>query len=116
MNVLITLLKALVKFEIVIVAALPMSNCQLCDRDCLKLTVHHLIPRQQVKRKKLDESPTANLCAACHRQIHALFSNQSLATEFNTINLLQEHPQMQTFLTWIRKQDPNRKIRTRKAK
>ncbi|MEC4891493.1 MAG: HNH endonuclease [Oscillatoria sp. PMC 1051.18] len=75
------------------------------------LTVHHLVPKQSVKRKQADVGPTADICSACHRQIHALFDNKYLAKNLNTIEKLESEPQMQKFLSWIRKQDPSKRIR-----
>ena len=92
-----------------------MPGCQLCDRDCPKLTVHHLIPRQQTKRKKQTIGPTVDICAACHKQIHTLFPNKELAADLNSIEKLKARTETQVFLGWIRKQDPLRKVRTRKA-
>lgn len=86
-------------------------QCELCDREMASLTVHHLVPRQAVKRKKAEPGPTADLCSACHKQIHALFDNAYLAQHLNTIDKLQAEPQLQKFLTWIRKQRANKRIR-----
>ncbi|BCL36154.1 hypothetical protein NSMS1_26010 [Nostoc sp. MS1] len=56
------------------------------------LTVHHLVPRQNTKRKKQDPGETINICSACHRQIHTLFDNKVLAQELNTLEKLSnEH-------------------------
>ena len=85
--------------------------CQLCDRDVKKLTVHHLVPRQTVKRKQADSGPTINICSPCHRQIHSLYTNLELAKHLNTIDKLQSEPKMRKFLGWIKKQDPNKKVR-----
>jgi hypothetical protein len=74
------------------------------------LTVHHLVPRQNTKRKKQDPGPTANICSACHRQIHVLFDNKLLALELNTLDKLKNEPQMQKFLVWVRKQDPGKRV------
>ena len=93
-----------------------MPICRLCERDCPALTVHHLIPRQQTKRKKQDTGPTVDICAPCHKQIHTLFTNKALATNLNSIDKLKAREEMQKFLGWIRKQDPDRKVRTRKAR
>ncbi|MDZ8138256.1 MAG: HNH endonuclease [Nostoc sp. DedQUE04] len=54
------------------------EQCELCHREMENLTVHHLVPRQNTKRKKQDPGPTANICSACHHQIHALFDNKLL--------------------------------------
>ena len=86
--------------------------CELCDRDCPQLTVHHLIPRQYAKRKKLDVGPMIDICPPCHKQIHALFDNKRLATELNSAELLRETPELEKFLSWVRKQDPYKHVRT----
>ena len=75
-----------------------------------KLTVHHLVPRQNTKRKKQDPGETINICSACHRQIHSLFDNKLLAKELNTVDKLSTEPQMQKFLMWVRKQRPDKRI------
>nr|WP_225226105.1 HNH endonuclease [Komarekiella delphini-convector] len=82
----------------------------MCQRQMEHLTVHHLVPQQNTKRKKQDPGPTANICSACHRQIHALFDNKLLARELNTLEKLSHAPQMQKFLVWVRKQDPGKRI------
>lgn len=86
-------------------------NCQLCDREVEPLTVHHLIPRQAVKRQQATAGPTIKICSACHRQIHVLFDNQRLARELNTLDKLKLEPNLQRFLRWIQKQAPDKKIR-----
>ena len=91
-------------------------QCQLCDRKLEKLTVHHLVPRQAVKRKQADPGETIDICSACHRQIHSLYSNKELAKNLNTIEKLQAEPKMQKFLTWVRKQNPHKKVRVHRNK
>ncbi|MER3434260.1 MAG: hypothetical protein C4288_12735 [Leptolyngbya sp. ERB_1_1] len=88
--------------------------CQLCDHTVPALTEHHLIPRQQTKRKKLDPGETIDICPACHRQIHVLFDNRQLTQELNTVEQLKSHPAMAKFLAWVRKQNPDRKVRVRR--
>lgn len=87
--------------------------CQLCNRDVKKLTEHHLVPRQTVKRNQAESGETVDICSPCHRQIHSLYTNLELAKYLNTINKLQSEPKMRKFLSWIRKQDPNKKVRVR---
>ncbi|WP_224093870.1 HNH endonuclease [Nostoc sp. MS1] len=68
------------------------QQCELCQREMDDLTVHHLVPRQNTKRKKQDPGETINICSACHRQIHTLFDNKVLAQELNTLEKLSnEH-------------------------
>ncbi len=86
-------------------------QCQLCQRELEKLTVHHLVPRQTVKRQQAEAGETIDICSACHRQIHSLFSNKTLAKNLNTIEKLRAEPKMEKFLIWVRKQKPDKKIR-----
>ncbi|GAA3329894.1 hypothetical protein GCM10020331_080230 [Ectobacillus funiculus] len=48
--------------------------------------MHHLTP------KELGGTflPTANVCIACHKQIHALYTNEELAIRLYTIASLQD--------------------------
>ncbi len=85
-------------------------KCELCERDVERLTAHHLIPRQTVKRKQADPGPTVDICSPCHRQIHSLFDNKRLARELNSLEALRSEPQIARFLVWIRKQKPGKRI------
>ena len=85
-------------------------ECELCQREMENLTIHHLIPRQYLKRKKIADSPTVSICTACHKQIHALFDNKKLALELNTPDKLKQEPKMQKFLSWVRKQKPQKRV------
>lgn len=91
-------------------------KCELCEREMDKLTLHHLVPRQHTKRKKIDTSPTIEICSACHRQIHVLFDNKLLAKELNTLEKLKSTPQMEKFLNWVRKQTPNKRVSVNRQK
>ncbi len=91
-------------------------QCELCEREMEQLTVHHLTPRQNTKRKKADPGPTAEICSACHRQVHALFDNKQLARELNSIKKLKDEPQMQKFLAWVKKQDPQKRVSVHRQK
>lgn len=85
--------------------------CELCERDLEKLTVHHLIPKQKAKNQKANTIPTATICSACHKQIHSLFDNTRLSQELNSLEKLKHEPQMQKFLSWVKKQDPGKRVR-----
>lgn len=91
-------------------------QCELCEREMENLTVHHLVPRQNTKRKKLDPGPTIDICSACHRQVHVLFENKRLAQELNTKEKLRHEPQMQKFLSWVRKQEPGKRVSVHRQK
>ncbi|WP_346016711.1 HNH endonuclease [Chroococcidiopsis sp. CCMEE 29] len=87
-------------------------NCELCDTEVERLTVHHLIPRQ----KKGHHGPKINICSACHWQIHTLYDNTRLAQELNSLDRLKNEPQMRKFLSWVRKQNPNKRINVERKK
>lgn len=87
-------------------------NCALCEREVTKLTEHHLKPKSRLKRG--ETTPTIWICSACHRQIHALFTNLQLADEYNSLERLRDEPRMRKFLTWIRKQDANKAVKVRR--
>lgn len=89
-------------------------QCQLCDRDLPELTVHHLIPRQTVKRKQAEPGQTIDICSACHRQIHSFYTNLELARQLNTIEKLRNAPKMHKFLSWLRKQNSHKKVRIKR--
>ncbi|NEP79302.1 MAG: hypothetical protein F6K17_32340 [Okeania sp. SIO3C4] len=91
-------------------------QCELCEREMAKLTVHHLIPKQNTKRKKINPGPTIDICSACHRQIHAFFDNKRLAQELNTVEQLKNEPQMQNFLLWVSKQNSNKRIQVHRQR
>jgi hypothetical protein len=91
-------------------------QCELCDREMAALTAHHLIPKQNTKRKKEDPGPTIDICSACHRQIHSLFDNKRLAQELNSLDKLKNDPQLQRFISWVKKQKTDKRIQVRGKK
>lgn len=76
--------------------------CPICDRPIpeAQKDAHHLIPKSKGGKT------TEYLHRICHRQIHALFTETELASQFNTAAALQEHPEMQRFIHWV-KSKPN---------
>ena len=89
-----------------------MSSCELCRRAVEVLTRHHLIPVGQDGR----HGPTAQLCLACHQQIHMLFDNATLARELDSLEKLRRNGKVRRFLRWVRKQSPDRRIKVRPAR
>jgi hypothetical protein len=82
------------------------DTCQLCERQVPPdmITLHHLKPKEQGGRAE-HRTP---LCRPCHKQLHAVYSNKTLARSLDRIDLLKNAPELQTFLLWIRKQRPDR--------
>ena len=86
--------------------------CELCEREVEKLTLHHLIPKEE----KGHHGPTIAICSACHRQIHTLFDNKALAEQLYSLERLKSEPQMQKFLAWVKKQNPQKRVRVHRQK
>ncbi len=86
------------------------TACELCERRVRKLTRHHLIPqtRHRNRRNKRDferddvRGRIAWLCAPCHTNIHAQFTNKELERRLNTLEALRLEPAIQKFTRWIR--------------
>jgi hypothetical protein len=83
------------------------SGCEICGRDWINLSYHHLIPRfvhaKVVKRgwHRADELQNcAWLCGACHRQVHRFASHEDLARYYYTVERLLAEPEMQRFAAW----------------
>jgi len=84
------------------------DSCELCGRNTVPLTEHHLIPKarhnKKVKRDLgVDRNKTATLCTACHRQVHALFTEKELERKYFTIALLKADERVINWIEWIRK-------------
>jgi len=93
----------------------PSANsslaCELCLRESVRYTVHHLVPRSRGGKF----GPKAKLCPTCHRQLHAQFSESTLAREFDSIDRIKAHPEMAEYLNWVQKQKGLSNFRVRRA-
>ena len=87
------------------------AGCELCLREAQRYTVHHLVPRAQGGRF----GPKVRLCTTCHRQLHASFSEATLARELNSLGMIRANPQMKKFIKWVRKQKEGATFRVRRA-
>ncbi|KDQ09916.1 hypothetical protein BOTBODRAFT_36731 [Botryobasidium botryosum FD-172 SS1] len=86
------------------------SECEICERD-VPLTYHHLIPRSThtkvLKRKWHPESllnSVAWLCRPCHSAVHGIATNEELAREYYTIELLLTREDIQKWKKYASKQ------------
>ena len=86
--------------------------CGLCKRESLRFTSHHLVPRSRGGRL----GPQVKLCPTCHRQLHAMFSETTLARELNSIEALRANPEFSDYLRWARHQKGPTSFRVRQAK
>ena len=76
--------------------------CPLCGRPIppqAKQSLHHLVPRLRGGKG----GPTVRLHQICHNEIHATLSEAELARSYSTIEALQSHPRLATFIAWVRK-------------
>lgn len=87
--------------------------CELCNRDGVKLTFHHLIPCKVHGKKKFlrehgrDEMKSRGLylCKLCHDGIHDIIPDEKeLAESYNTKELLLEHEGIAKHVKWVAKQ------------
>lgn len=86
--------------------------CPLCERpipDALK-DAHHLIPRSKGGKQ------TEFLHRICHRQIHALLTETELAKQYNTVTALLDHPEISSFVRWVRRKPADFSESTRKSR
>jgi hypothetical protein len=73
------------------------THCELCARDWVPLTYHHLIPKSAharvLKRGWHAEdrlNSVAWLCRACHSFVHRLAGNEELAKSYYTVELIMQ--------------------------
>lgn len=90
-----------------ILAARPLG-CEICGREHLPLTYHHLIPRQKhamaIKRgwhKEWELNKVAWLCRACHSYVHTIASNEELAKEVYSVEALMGREDVQKWANWV---------------
>ena len=86
--------------------------CKLCQRESLRFTSHHLIPRSRGGKF----GPQVKLCPTCHRQLHAMFSESTLAKELNSIEALQINSEFSEYLKWAKNQKGPTTFPVRRAK
>jgi 5-methylcytosine-specific restriction endonuclease McrA len=101
----------------------PLGACELCGRQGVNLTRHHLIPRTRHSNKKTrqlysrEEAATrlAILCRACHKYVHTVLTEKELERGFNTIERLRDHPQIRKFADWVRNKPAGLRVRFRRG-
>lgn len=88
------------------------KRCELCERSDIKLTKHHLIPREEGGTEK----DIVMICSDCHRQIHASYSNQELALRLFSIGALKSDEKLKKFIRFIKKQPASKRISIAKSR
>ena len=84
------------------------DGCEICGRDWVPLTYHHLIPRfvhvKAVKRgwhRAEDLQNVAWLCGACHRFVHRFAGHEELARRYYTVELLLAEEKVVRWAEWV---------------
>lgn len=88
-----------------------LGTCELCGRSGVEITVHHLLPKEMGGTF----GATADLCIPCHKQIHALYTNEEIAARLTTLKDLREDHQLSSFVKWIRKQPVTKLMKIKKS-
>ncbi|KAI0118053.1 hypothetical protein F4776DRAFT_263659 [Hypoxylon sp. NC0597] len=84
------------------------EGCEMCGREWVPLSYHHLIPRfvhsKAVKRgwhRAEDLQSVAWLCGACHRFVHRFAGHEELARRYYTVELLMAEEQVRRWADWV---------------
>jgi len=88
-----------------------MGICELCGRHMVETTVHHLLPKEMGGTF----GRTADLCIPCHKQIHALYTNEEIAARLTTLSELRSDEKLARFIKWIQKQPSTKIMKIRKS-
>lgn len=85
------------------------TRCQLCGREGVRTTRHHLIPRRTHRLKRIRKrferadrlGRILHVCRPCHSHIHAVLGEKELAEIYNTRTELLAHPEIAQFVAWM---------------
>jgi len=90
--------------------ATKTTACEICEREWIPLTYHHLIPRAvhaKVLKRGWHEEQQLNsvawLCRACHSFVHRMASNEELAREWYTVERICEREDVQKWAQWVQR-------------
>lgn len=89
------------------------SNCPLCDRLMVpgpSVDDHHLIPVSLGGKEKFP------IHRICHSKIHHTFNERELEKIYHTWKVLRSHPEIQKFIKWVSKKDPEFKSKNKDTK
>jgi len=79
------------------------ETCPLCNRQLAEpFNRHHLIPVSKGGK----HTTTLLMHKVCHDKIHAVFTETELKRHYHTIDRLQQHESMASFIKWIKRKEP----------
>jgi hypothetical protein len=86
------------------------GTCELCGRDEMNLTFHHLIPQtlhrnewfqKNFSRREM-QTRGLNVCRECHHAIHQFIPREKdLGRNYNTREALMSHDKIARHVKWI---------------
>eukprot|EP01125_Pyxidicula_operculata_P012774 TRINITY_DN4201_c0_g1_i2.p1 TRINITY_DN4201_c0_g1~~TRINITY_DN4201_c0_g1_i2.p1 ORF type:complete len:227 (+),score=43.44 TRINITY_DN4201_c0_g1_i2:25-705(+) len=90
-------------------ASVGEGCCVICTRE-MPLTKHHLIPREvhelYKKRYQMTKEQLHTgimVCRSCHSALHSFIDNKSMASDYNTLEKIMEHPKVINWIPYIMK-------------
>lgn len=89
-----------------------LGPCQICGRE---MRLGESVDRHHWQPKSRGGNEVNYLHRICHRKLHLLFTNKELSAEFATPKAVRRHPEMQKFITWVRRQPPEVVMRHHKS-
>lgn len=81
-----------------------IGMCPICDREMWQgesVNKHHFVPKSEGGKE------TMFVHRVCHSKIHSLFTEPELALLYYTPELLKENENIQKFIKWVSKKDPD---------
>ena len=76
--------------------------CPLCERELGNINIdrHHLVPKSRKGKEQF------SIHRICHVKIHSVFTEKELEKKYNTWEKLKSHPDIASFITWVKKKAP----------
>lgn len=79
------------------------TDCPLCNRPLASpYNRHHLLPLSKGGKG----TTTVLLHKICHDKIHSVFTEMELKRHYNTIESLQQHEEISSFIRWVARKEP----------
>ncbi len=81
-----------------------IGQCPICDRDMWEgpsVDKHHMVPKCKGGKE------TEYLHRICHRKIHSIWTEKELEREFNNSDKIREHEEIQKFIKFVSKKEPD---------
>ena len=91
------------------------QDCPICKRPLGHkdtISKHHLIPKSR-GGKGTEMITIHNIC---HQKIHSVFTEKELRDHYHTVETLLGHEEIQKFVKWVAKRDPDFYQRNRRMK